>query len=94
MEMDKNIILEDSSNEKHDINDFSLNQQSTEKYQYDKQCPFCSKTIFLEIDMEIHLAEKHGNEIKNRDDIPGGDFDNKINVILERLKTDNKIMLC
>jgi hypothetical protein len=54
------------------------------------QCPLCDY-MGIEIEMEVHLTEKHRYEIKKRDDIPGGDFDSKINVILERLKKGDKI---
>jgi hypothetical protein len=54
------------------------------------QCSMCDY-MGIEVDMEVHLVKEHRYEIKKRDDIPGGDFDSKINVILERLKTPDKV---
>jgi hypothetical protein len=68
----------------------TLLTSSTEKSPSKLNCSICDYTG-IEVDMEVHLVEKHRYEIKNRDDIPGGDFDSKINVILERLKTGDKI---
>ena len=51
---------------------------------------FAMKNLFFSVDMEIHLA-KHWHEIAKLDEIPGGDVDCKINVILEQLRLGNTI---
>lgn len=79
--MDKNVIFEESERHKE-----RRDYDTIDKFQYNKQCPFCKTEISKEIDMEIHLAGYHRYEIINQSNI-AGDLDYRIDVILNQLKS-------